>query len=162
VQLLSPQLLNGSSCSQLPGRGEVVEFAISSVAEKDIEKETSELAKENEEKKTTKSEDVVLTFKPEVPVTKLEQTKKAVSDSDKVSGSVKSEERTLPKSEIAQKSINNNRQIFNAAKSAPVQEEEQPPLEVVQRTLGLWFTASSFKFLFRHHAEDVEDEESLR
>jgi hypothetical protein len=37
-------------------------------------------------------------------------------------------------------------------------EVEEQPVDVVHRTLGLWFTASSFKFLFRHHAEDLEDD----
>ena len=44
------------------------------------------------------------------------------------------------------------------------QRAEEPPVDVVQRCLGLWFTPASFTFLFRCQEEELEDEtaDSLR
>jgi hypothetical protein len=47
-------------------------------------------------------------------------------------------------------------------KSRPSPEEqraEEPPVEVVQRTLSQWFTARSFSFLFRSQVDQIEDQQ---
>jgi hypothetical protein len=39
------------------------------------------------------------------------------------------------------------------------QRAEEPPVEVVQRTLSQWFTARSFSFLFRSQVDQIEDQQ---
>ena len=189
VQLLCPT--QRPSGQQLPGKGDVVILDTGTVEVKATDEENSdktvdEAHEEDEEKEDNSDEDGdkrQREFDAQADLSRISHILRekdagtgvlSKSDVGKTTsgeggGEVqKSEVRVPDGSTLHSEDLNplNSKGRTKARSEGRPREQraEEPPVDVVLRCLGLWFTPASFTFLFRCQEEELEDEtaDSLR